>query len=234
MAQRVFVLLFIAAAGVACRTAGGATSSPAPAPQAQSQGGSPDAPPPIVQPGAPGKAGRVIGVDQATDLSRVQHTAADVKFMQGMIGHHQQAIEMTTLLKTRTESENMKKLAMRIDVSQEDEINMMKRWLEVRGQEIPSEHAMHMHGATLMPGMLTQEEMEKLAAAKGVEFDRLFLDGMIKHHGGALTMVKELFSTPGAGQEAEIFAFASDVDADQRMEIDRMGAMLNAIMKERK
>jgi uncharacterized protein (DUF305 family) len=234
MAQRVFVLVFIAAAGVACRTAGGATSSPAPAPQAQSQGGSPDAPPPIVQPGAPGKAGRVIGVDQATDLSRVQHTAADVKFMQGMIGHHQQAIEMTTLLKTRTESENMKKLAMRIDVSQEDEINMMKRWLEVRGQEIPSEHAMHMHGATLMPGMLTQEEMEKLAAAKGVEFDRLFLDGMIKHHGGALTMVKELFSTPGAGQEAEIFAFASDVDADQRMEIDRMGAMLTAIMKERK
>jgi uncharacterized protein (DUF305 family) len=234
MPQRVFILVVIAAFGVACRTAGGPTSSPTPPPHARSQGGSADSPPPIVQPGAPGKAGRVIAVDQATDLSRVQHTAADVKFMQGMIGHHQQAIEMTTLLKTRTESENMKKLAMRIDVSQEDEINMMKRWLQVREQEIPSEHAMHMHGATLMPGMLTQEEMEKLAAAKGVEFDRLFLEGMIKHHGGALTMVKELFATPGAGQEAEIFAFASDVDADQRMEIDRMGAMLNAIMKERK
>ena len=234
MTPRVFVLIVIAAAGVACRTAGGGPSSPAPAPQARSQSGSQDAPPQLVQPGAPGKAARVIAVDQATDLSRVQHTDADVKFMQGMIGHHQQAIEMTNLLKTRTASEDMKKLAMRIDVSQEDEINMMKRWLEVRGQEIPSEHAMHMHGATLMPGMLTQEEMEKLAAAKGVEFDRLFLEGMIKHHGGALTMVKELFSVKGAGQEAEIFAFASDVDADQRMEIDRMGAMLNAIMKERK
>ena len=92
---------------------------------------------------------------------------------------------------------------------------------------------MHMPGATLMPGMLTPEEMARLAAAKGVEFDRLFLEGMIKHHGGAITMVKELFSTPGAGQESEIFAFASDVDADQRMEIDRMGAMLNAMMKER-
>ena len=235
MAQRVFALILIAAAGVACRTAGGGTTaSPAPAPQARSQPATQDAPPQIMQPGAPGKAGRVIAVDQATDLSRVQHTEADVKFMQGMIGHHQQAIEMTNLLKTRTASEDMKKLALRIDVSQADEINMMKRWLEVRGQEIPSEHAMHMHGATLMPGMLTPEEMEKLAAAKGVDFDRLFLEGMIKHHGGAISMVKDLFSTPGAGQEAEIFAFASDVDSDQRMEIDRMGAMLNAIMKERK
>jgi uncharacterized protein (DUF305 family) len=235
MAQRVFALILIAATGVACRTAGGgSTASPAPAPQARSQPATQDAPPQIMQPGAPGKAGRVIAVDQATDLSRVQHTDADVKFMQGMIGHHQQAIEMTNLLKTRTASEDMKKLALRIDVSQADEINMMKRWLEVRGQEIPSEHAMHMHGATLMPGMLTPEEMEKLAAAKGVDFDRLFLEGMIKHHGGAISMVKDLFSTPGAGQEAEIFAFASDVDSDQRMEIDRMGAMLNAIMKERK
>jgi len=235
MAQRVFALILIAATGVACRTAGGGTTaSPAPAPQARSQPATQDAPPQIMQPGAPGKAGRVIAVDQATDLSRVQHTDADVKFMQGMIGHHQQAIEMTNLLKTRTASEDMKKLALRIDVSQADEINMMKRWLEVRGQEIPSEHAMHMHGATLMPGMLTPEEMEKLAAAKGVDFDRLFLEGMIKHHGGAISMVKDLFSTPGAGQEAEIFAFASDVDSDQRMEIDRMGAMLNAIMKERK
>jgi uncharacterized protein (DUF305 family) len=90
-----------------------------------------------------------------------------------------------------------------------------------------------MHGATLMPGMLTEEEMARLAEGKGAEFDRLFLEGMIKHHGGALTMVDELFATAGAGQEVEIFSFASDVDADQRMEIDRMGAMLNAMAKER-
>jgi uncharacterized protein (DUF305 family) len=127
----------------------------------------------------------------------------------------------------------MQMLGKRIDLSQADEIKMMRRWLEVRGQEIPGEHAMHMHGATLMPGMLTPEEMERLAAAKGTEFDRLFLEGMMKHHGGAITMVNELFATPGAGQEVEIFSFASDVDADQRMEIDRMGAMLNAILKER-
>jgi uncharacterized protein (DUF305 family) len=189
--------------------------------------------PPIVQPGAPGQATQVISAAQAVDLSKVGHTAADVKFMQGMIGHHSQAIEMVDLLKTRTNSEDMKKLGLRIELSQEDEIKMMQRWLQVRGQEVPDPHAMHMPGAHLMPGMLTQEEMAQLAAAKGTEFDRLFLEGMIKHHGGALAMVEELFATPAAGQEVEIFSFASDVDADQRMEIDRMGAMLNAIAKER-
>jgi uncharacterized protein (DUF305 family) len=189
--------------------------------------------PPIVQPGAPGEASRVIAADTAVDLSHVQATEADVKFMQGMIGHHQQAVEMVALIPTHSSREDMQLLGHRIDLSQADEIKMMRRWLEVRHQEIPGEHAMHMHGATLMPGMLTPEEMERLAAAKGVEFDRLFLEGMMKHHGGAITMVNELFATPGAGQEVEIFAFASDVDADQRMEIDRMGAMLNAILKER-
>jgi uncharacterized protein (DUF305 family) len=90
---------------------------------------------------------------------------------------------------------------------------------------------MHMHGATLMPGMLSPDEMKQLADAKGTAFDKLFLEGMIKHHGGALTMVQELFATPGAGQDSEIFAFASDVDADQRMEIERMSALLDR-MKE--
>jgi uncharacterized protein (DUF305 family) len=192
-----------------------------------------EARPPIVQPGAPGEASQVIAADKAVDLSRVQATVADVKFMQGMIGHHQQAVEMVALIPTHSSRDDMQMLGKRIDLSQADEIKMMRRWLEVRGQEIPAEHAMHMHGATLMPGMLTPEEMEQLAAAKGTEFDRLFLEGMMKHHGGAITMVNELFATPGAGQEVEIFSFASDVDADQRMEIDRMGAMLNAILKER-
>ena len=187
--------------------------------------------PPIVQPGAPGETSHVIAAAKAVDLSRVQYTAADVRFMQGMIGHHAQALEMTELLASRTASEDMRKLALRIEVSQADEIRMMQRWLEVRGQTIPSEHAHHMQGATLMPGMLTPEEMGHLAAAKGAEFDRLFLEFMIKHHEGALVMVQELFSTPRAGQESEIFAFASDVDADQRMEIDRMGAMLKEFQK---
>jgi uncharacterized protein (DUF305 family) len=186
---------------------------------------------PIVQPGAPGEAARVISVDKAVDLSRVQYTAADARFMQGMIGHHAQALEMTDLLASRTASDNMRKLALRIEVSQADEIKMMRGWLEVRGQEVPNEHAHHMHGATLKPGMLTPQEMDRLSGASGAEFDRLFLEFMIKHHEGALIMVKELFATPGAGQESEIFAFASDVDADQRMEIDRMRGMLKELQK---
>jgi uncharacterized protein (DUF305 family) len=186
--------------------------------------------PPIVQPGAPGEPARAISAGAAVDVSRVQHTPADVRFMQGMIGHHAQALEMTALLASRTASENMRKLALRIDASQADEIKMMQSWLKTRGLPVPDEHAHHM-GAVLMPGMLTPEDMDRLAASKGTAFDRLFLQLMIKHHQGALVMVKELFSTPGAGQESEIFAFASDVDADQRMEIDRMDAMLREFQK---
>jgi uncharacterized protein (DUF305 family) len=185
-------------------------------------GGSPQ----IVQPGAPGQSTRVISAEKATDLSRVQFTAADVRFMQGMIGHHAQALEMAALLPERTRRDDMRLLAKRIDVSQADEIQMMQRWLEARGQQVPGPHAHHAPGAPLMPGMLTPDEMSRLAEARGDAFDRLFLELMIKHHEGALTMVKELYSSAGAGQESEINAFASDVDADQRMEIDRMRGML--------
>jgi uncharacterized protein (DUF305 family) len=182
--------------------------------------------PHIVQPGAPGEASRTITAERAADLSQVRYTAADVRFMQGMIGHHAQALEMTALVGSRSRSEDIRKLAQRIDVSQRDEIRAMEEWLKSRGQPLPDPHAHHAHGATLMPGMLNPDEMARLGASSGNEFDRLFLAFMIKHHEGALTMVKELFTTPGAGQESEMFAFASDVDADQRMEIDRMGAML--------
>ena len=209
--MRCLAILLLAAAAASCRSAGGGAA--------------------IVQPGAPGEASRIVNAEQARDLSRVQFTPADVRFMQGMIHHHAQAIDMVKLLETRTQSDDMKRFALRIQLSQDDEIKMMRRWLEVRGQEVPGEHAHHMPGAPLMPGMLTPAEMARLEAAKGPEFDRLFLEGMIKHHGGAITMVQELFNTPGAGQDSEIYAFASDVDADQRMEIERMGAML-AMMKE--
>lgn len=182
--------------------------------------------PAIVQPGAPGEAGRVISAGEAADLSAIRHTPADVQFMQGMIGHHAQALEMSALVPSRTTNEDIRKLAQRIEISQADEISMMREWLQGRGAQVPDEHAHHAHGAALMPGMLTAEEIKRLAAATGAEFDELFLAGMIKHHEGALTMVQELFGKPGAGQEPDIFAFASDVDADQRMEIDRMGALL--------
>ena len=187
--------------------------------------------PPVIQPGAPGQQGKVLTADTASALPRPQFSAADVTFMQGMIHHHSQAIDMVELLYERTASGDMRKLAKRIEVSQNDELGMMRRWLEARGQEVPGPHAHHMPGAPLMPGMLTPDEMAKLAAAKGPEFDRLFLEGMIKHHSGALTMVADLFAAPGAAQGSEIFAFASDVDADQRMEIDRMSAMLKELQK---
>ena len=186
--------------------------------------------PPIVQPGAPGQPTREIPVAAAVDRSRVRATAADVRFMQGMIGHHAQALEMTALLPSRTSRDDLKLLARRIEVSQTDEIAMMQRWLKARGEAAPDPHA-HKHGGALMPGMLTGDEMARLSAASGPEFDRLFLELMIRHHDGALVMVKDLFATPGAGQEPDIFAFASDVEADQRMEIDRMRGLLKEIQK---
>ncbi|HKE86674.1 MAG TPA: DUF305 domain-containing protein [Vicinamibacterales bacterium] len=187
--------------------------------------------PVLVQPGAPGQATRTITATRATDTSAIQATATDVQFMQGMIAHHAQALEMTALLASRTNREEMRLLARRIELSQSDEIGMMQRWLTTRGQTVPDMHAHHDHGGALMPGMLTPEEMSRLEAAQGQAFDRLFLESMIRHHDGALTMVNDLFSTEGAGQEPEIYAFASDVDADQRIEIDRMSAMLLEILK---
>lgn len=212
--DRITVLVLLAAAGASCRSAAPAAARP-----------------PLVQPGAPGEPSRVIAAAQASDLSRVQYTGADIKFMQGMIGHHAQAVEMVALVPARAASAGVRALALRIDVSQKDEMQMMREWLQARGQQVPDPRAHQMMGATLMPGMLTAEEMALLAAATGAEFDRLFLEGMIKHHSGAITMVRELFATEGAGQTPEIFSYASDVDADQRMEIDRMGAMLKELQK---
>ncbi len=160
--------------------------------------------PVLVQPGAPGQPS---------------------KFMQGMIGHHAQALEMVALLQTRTQSVDMKKMAERIRISQEDEIKMMQGWLARRGQQVPTGKEHHQHGGMLMPGMLTEDEMKRLASEKGKAFDKLFLESMIRHHQGALAMVKELFATPGAGQDSDIFGFASDVEADQSAEIARMAAM---------
>jgi uncharacterized protein (DUF305 family) len=185
---------------------------------------------PVIQPGAPGKPSRELGPGERPKAMASKHTPGDTKFMQDMIGHHAQAVDMVELLKTRTEREDMRLLGLRIEVSQNDEIKMMKRWLEARGEPLPSEHAHHMPGG-LMPGMLTEAEMAQLRAAKGEAFDRLFLEGMIRHHGGALIMVQELRSSKGAMQEAEIADFASHVDADQRMEILRMNTMLKGLKK---
>ncbi|MBI1759908.1 MAG: DUF305 domain-containing protein [Acidobacteria bacterium] len=189
--------------------------------------------PVVVQPGAPGKPTRALPATTKAKLPPV--AKADVQFMQGMIVHHAQAVEMTALIESHTENEEVRSLGARISHSQADEIKFMKRWLVSRGQPIEMTmtemHQMH-HGKMsheemmLMPGMLTAAQMAALRQAKGDEFDRLFLTGMIQHHGGALDMVKDLFDTAGAGQEAELFNFATDVDSGQRAEIRIMQTML--------
>ena len=181
---------------------------------------------PIVQPGAPGEPSRLISAAEASDLAGIRFTDADVKFMQGMISHHAQAIEMTELLASRSDRDVMRRLAQRIELSQEDEIAMMQEWLRSRGQAVAELDAHHAPGWEPMPGMLTEEEMGRLEQAQAVEFDPLFLELMIKHHRGALTMVDTLLSQRGAAQDSQLFAFTSDITSDQSMEIDRMDAML--------
>ena len=186
--------------------------------------------PVVVQPGAPGKPTRTL--PPTTRATLPPASPSDVQFMQGMIMHHAQAVEMTALIESHTENKDLRSLGARISRSQSDEIKFMKRWLASRGQPVSQAmHDMHhmnmSHGSMmLMPGMLTAEQMEALRKARGEEFDRLFLTGMIQHHGGALTMVKELFDTAGAGQDAELFNFATDVDSGQRAEIRIMERML--------
>jgi uncharacterized protein (DUF305 family) len=198
--------------------------------------------PVVVQPGAPGKPSKTL--PPSTKGTLPPRSQADVEFMQGMIMHHAQAVEMTALIESHTENKELRSLGARISSSQSDEIKFMKRWLAARGETIsmatPGMPGMDMSGHTsghtsghasnqqmaLMPGMLTKEQMEALRKAKGAEFDHLFLTGMIQHHGGALTMVKDLFETAGAGQDAEIFGFTTDVDAGQRAEIRIMQTML--------
>ena len=190
-----------------------------------------DPPPAIVQPGAPGEPTRTLTIEEAAALRRPVHVDADVRFMQGMIHHHSQALDMTELLSSRTESEEMRMLAQRIDISQTDEIGTMEGWLKSRGEDAPrvrEEDATPLADDQLMPGMLTERQMAQLASATGEAFDRLFLELMIVHHEGALTMVGELFLVSGAGQEPDVFKFASDVDADQTGEIGRMNMMLQA------
>jgi len=170
------------------------------------------------------------------DSARARFTPADVHFMTGMIGHHAQAITMSKLAPTHGASPTVQTLAARIINAQQDEIATMQRWLRERGQPVPELHVMGnevmVHGADHdmhMPGMLTPEQMRALDAARGTEFDRLFLSGMIQHHGGAITMVHDLFATDGAGQDDAVFKFASDVQVDQNTEIARMEQMLAAL-----
>lgn len=198
--------------------------------------------PTIVQPGAPGQASKIL--PPSTRATLPPHSRKDVEFMQGMIHHHAQAVEMTALIEARTENKNIRLLGARISQSQADEMNFMRRWLGVRGEPVelvmakadaPNTADSHSHSGhsgpsaehkMLMPGMLSAKQMDALKKAKGGEFEKLFLTGMIQHHEGALVMVKDLFDTAGAGQDAELFNFATDVDTGQRAEIGIMRNIL--------
>ena len=206
--------LALAAGPVACQTVGGTAGR-------------------AVRPGAPGEPSRVVDAEEARRSLVPRVTPADVRFMQGMIAHHAQAITLSALVPERAESEAVRLVAERIGRSQGDEIALMERWLGEHGREIPDPalgYRLPSQGAgpaVMMPGMLTPEELGELGAASGAAFDRLFLIYMIRHHEGALTMVRELFESDGAGEEAVIFEFAVDVDSDQRIEIARMVRMLS-------
>lgn len=190
--------------------------------------------PVVVQPGAPGEPTKKL--PSTTRATLPPYSPADVKFMHDMIMHHAQAVEMTALIESRTENKELRSLGARISRSQADEIAFMKRWLAVRGEASrPMPHMTHTDMSShemLMPGMLTAKQMDALKKARGEEFDRLFLTGMIQHHGGALIMVKDLFDTAGTGQDAELFNFVTEVDSGQRAEIKIMQTMLNALPQE--
>lgn len=180
-----------------------------------------DQEPRVVQPGAPGETSTVVAADEVPELELSEPTEADVQFVAGMIDHHAQAIRMTSLVGERTESTDLPLFAERLEISQQDEIALMEKWLEAREET----EASHGHDGHLMPGMLTEEQFAELEAASGADFDRLFVEYMIYHHVGAIQMVEELLAG-GGGQEPELYQLISHIDADQRIEINRMQGLL--------
>jgi uncharacterized protein (DUF305 family) len=196
-------------------------------------------PAPIVQPGRPGEAPRVLSAEEAARTADTRFTADDVRFMTDMIHHHQQAVEMAALVNGRSTRAELVEAARRIDASQADEIRFMRGWLTERGQPAPDPaaaggHAGHGagHAHHDMPGMASAEQMAALAAARGAEFDRLFLQMMIEHHEGALTMARTLLRRPGAAYDPTLFEFANEVVNEQQAEINRMATILAALSED--
>ena len=182
---------------------------------------------PIVQPGAPGESARELTADEAIDIAVTSHSPDDVRFMQDMIPHHNQAVQMAELVEDRTNRPEVVDAAGRITLSQQDEMEFMEQWLSDRGEQVPdpTDHEA-MHTSHRMAGMATPEQMDELAASEGTDFDRMFLQLMITHHEGAVTMVEELLEQPGSAYDPILFEFANDVNNDQTAEIERMHALL--------
>lgn len=198
--------------------------------------------PPIFNPGAPGAPARVISADQAVAMSRGSHTEADIAFMRHMLVHHAQAVEMVELLRLHGQDETVKLLGERIALTQAAEMEVMSEWLAGRGLATVDPHLGHhmhagmdhsQHGAAapdetaIMPGMLSPAQMRRLAEARGAAFDKLFLEGMIQHHQGAIDMVDALLETPRAAEDVVLSEFANAVVADQSAEIRRMQSILS-------
>ncbi|NIJ23071.1 DUF305 domain-containing protein [Sphingomonas japonica] len=196
---------------------------------------------PIVQPGAPGQNGRALSAGEASRIADTRYSPDDIAFMRGMIQHHQQAVDMVALVQSRTNTPDVVAVADRIRASQADEIVFMREWLQDHGDAVPTPtgvddhsahagHAMNSPGSAsahaMMPGMATPQQMAELAAARGTDFDRLFLTRMIAHHEGAIAMVRDLLAQPGSAYDPALFEFTSDVRNEQQAEINRMGAML--------
>ena len=185
---------------------------------------------PIVQPGAPGQDGRDLSAEEAIEIAGNSYSPDDVKFMQDMIPHHNQAVQMAELVSDRTNNQELRDVAGRIDASQVDEIDFMDGWLSDRGEAVPETTAHSaMHMSHVMAGMASPEDMARLAELEGTEFDRLFLTLMIAHHEGAVTMVEELLEQPGSAYDPVLFQFVNDVTNDQSQEIERMNAMLASL-----
>lgn len=194
---------------------------------------------PVLAPGAglvvPGSAATAVAIATADSAARA-FAPADVEFMQGMIPHHAQAVIMGNWAATHGARADVQRLCLRIVAAQSDEIGMMRRWLRERNQSVPdstaTRHVMTMNGMThemMMPGMLTDDEMAQLDRARGSEFDRLFLNGMIRHHRGAIAMVESLLKNGNAGHDESVFRFANDVVSDQSAEITVMLRMLETV-----
>ena len=187
---------------------------------------------PVVQLGAPGASNRVLAPDEVQDLAddTTEPSESDIAFVRDMIPHHQQALEMTALAERNDAGRDVRLLAERMSVSQTDEVAQLERWLVEQGPLPPDDRARHGGDhAALMPGMLTDAQMAALTAARGTEFDRLFLTSMIGHHQGALAMVDDLLTRPDGGQDLWVGPFARGVDGDQRIEIARMTTVLQGL-----
>ena len=184
---------------------------------------------PIIQPGAPGQASRVITAEEASDLAGISYSLGDIQFLRGMIPHHAQAKEMSALAQERTNNTTVLAVAARITLSQDDEISMMQGWLRDQGLDAPAEDVHHQPGFERMKGMLSDEQMEELAASTGPEFNRLYLEYMIDHHQGALDMVEMLLDQRGSVQDPLLYEFTSDVTSDQTSEIERMDLLLASL-----